>query len=45
MKYLKCDKCGNVVAMIKDSGVTPHCCNEEMKEVTLEDTLDTDTKK
>ena len=45
MKYLKCEVCGNVVAVIKDSGVTPMCCGQQMKEVTIEDTLDTSKDK
>lgn len=40
MRYLKCEKCGNVIAMVKDSGVTPSCCGEEMKETKVEETLD-----
>ena len=40
MKYLKCEKCGNVVAMVQDSGVTPVCCGEEMKEVKVDETLE-----
>lgn len=30
-KYLKCAHCGNMVAMVKDSGVPVVCCGEEMK--------------
>lgn len=44
MKYLKCKKCGNVIAVIKDSGVTPQCCGSDMEEVTLDETLDCDKK-
>lgn len=40
MKYLKCEKCGNVVAMVKDSGVTPMCCGEEMKETECPEKID-----
>ena len=45
MKYLKCETCGNVIAMIKDSGVTPQCCGQDMVEVSLDDTLDTNSHK
>lgn len=44
MKYLKCDVCGNVVAVIKDSGVTPECCGKPMVEAKVEDTLEKDKK-
>lgn len=30
MKRYKCETCGNVVEMVKDSGVIPHCCGKEM---------------
>ena len=33
MKRYKCNVCGNVVEMVNDSGVIPHCCNQEMSEV------------
>ncbi len=33
MKFYKCNKCGNVIEMITDSGVKPLCCNEEMNEL------------
>lgn len=32
-KYLVCKHCGNLVAVIKDSGVPMICCGEEMKEL------------
>lgn len=32
-KYLVCKHCGNMVAVIKDSGVPMICCGEEMKEL------------
>lgn len=31
MKMYKCNVCGNMVLKIKDSGVTPHCCGQEME--------------
>ena len=30
-KYLKCAHCGNMLAMVKDSGVPVVCCGDEMK--------------
>ena len=39
MKLFKCMHCGNVVELIKDSGVKVHCCGEPMtriEEVTEE---------
>lgn len=33
MKRYKCEICGNEVEMIKDAGVVPHCCGQEMSEV------------
>lgn len=44
MRYLKCETCGNVVAMVKDSGVTPKCCGEDMKETTLDEVEKVETK-
>lgn len=44
MKYLKCEVCGNVFAVVKDSGVTPQCCGQDMKEVDIQETLDTSEK-
>ncbi len=32
-RFLICTHCGNIIAMIKDCGVTVHCCSEEMKEI------------
>lgn len=40
MKYLKCEVCGNVVAVVKDSGVTPMCCGKPMVEVALDTMCD-----
>ncbi|MDL2248912.1 desulfoferrodoxin [Tyzzerella sp. OttesenSCG-928-J15] len=28
--FLKCEKCGNIVGMVHDAGVTPVCCGQEM---------------
>ena len=30
MKIYVCPTCGNIVTMLKDSGVTPHCCGKPM---------------
>ena len=29
-KFYICEKCGNLVGMINNSGVTPHCCGQKM---------------
>lgn len=31
MKFLRCNHCGNLVAMIKDAGPIPVCCGEKME--------------
>lgn len=33
VKFYRCPHCGNIVGMVHDSGVTPVCCGEEMKEL------------
>lgn len=30
-KFYQCPICGNVVLSVVDSGVTPHCCGQEMQ--------------
>lgn len=30
-KFYRCNHCGNVVAVVKDGGVTPSCCGEPME--------------
>lgn len=30
-KFYFCPHCGNIVGMVNDKGVIPHCCGEEMK--------------
>lgn len=30
MKIYRCPICGNIVTMLEDSGVAPHCCGKEM---------------
>lgn len=31
MKIFMCEKCGNIITMLDDSGVVPYCCNQEMQ--------------
>ncbi len=31
VKFYRCNHCGNIVAMVKDAGVVPHCCGEQME--------------
>ncbi len=33
MKFYICEHCGNMVAMVKDSGVPVMCCGQKMKEI------------
>ena len=33
MKFFKCKKCGNVVALVEDKGGKLSCCGEEMMEL------------
>lgn len=33
MKFFLCEKCGNIVAMIKESGVPLVCCGQKMTEL------------
>ena len=30
-KFYRCNHCGNLVMMVRDSGVNPVCCGEEME--------------
>ena len=30
-KFYRCNHCGNIVAVVKDGGVTPSCCGEPME--------------
>jgi len=32
-KFYVCPLCGNIVVKVKDGGVTPHCCGQEMDEL------------
>ena len=33
MKFYRCAHCGNIVALVKDSGVPVMCCGEKMQEI------------
>ena len=44
MKFYICKHCGNLIMMIKDSGVNPHCCGEAMSEL-VPGTTDAATEK
>lgn len=33
MKFYKCNKCGNIIILLEDSGVIPTCCGETMIEL------------
>ena len=33
MKFYRCKHCGNIIAMVKESGVRVKCCGEEMYEL------------
>ena len=33
MKLYKCEKCGNIAAMVHDAGPTPVCCGDKMTEL------------
>ena len=32
-KFLVCEKCGNIIAMVKESGVNVVCCGQKMSEL------------
>ena len=32
-KFLRCEHCGNIVAMVKDKGVPVMCCGQKMTEL------------
>ena len=44
MKLYKCPICGNLILMVNDSGVAPHCCGQEMK-LLKANTTDASTEK
>ena len=31
VKFYRCNHCGNIVAVVRDGGVTPSCCGEPME--------------
>ena len=33
MKFYRCDVCGNIIAKVYDSGVSPQCCGKDMTEI------------
>ena len=33
MKFYICEHCGNIIGMVKDSGVPVVCCGQKMKEI------------
>ena len=36
MKFLKCEKCGKIIAMVNDMDCCPtKCCGEDMKEIPV----------
>lgn len=37
-KFLLCRRCGNLIEMINDSGVTPICCGTDMQELVANST-------
>ena len=32
-KFLKCEKCGNIVAVVKESKVPVMCCGQKMEQM------------
>lgn len=43
-KFMRCEKCGNIIAMVKESGVPVMCCGEKMKEI-IPGTVEASTEK
>lgn len=37
-KFLICDRCGNIVAAVKESGVPVMCCGQKMTELVPDST-------
>ena len=33
VKFLRCPRCGNIVAVVKESGVKIQCCGKDMEEI------------
>lgn len=44
MKFYICDKCLNIITFLNDSGVTPICCGDKLKEL-LPNTVDATKEK
>lgn len=44
MKYLKCEKCGNIVEVVKDKGGVVSCCGQDMVEL-VPNTVDASLEK
>lgn len=38
MKFYRCEHCGNIIAMVENSGVPVECCGDQMKELTANTT-------
>ena len=38
MKFYRCEHCGNIVAMVENSGVPVVCCGDQMKELSANTT-------
>ena len=36
-KFYRCEHCGNIIAMVKNTGVPVVCCGEKMKEIVEEE--------
>lgn len=43
-KFLRCKHCGNIVAVVKESGVPVMCCGENMQEI-IPGTVEASTEK
>ncbi len=33
--FYRCNICGNIICMVRDAGVVPTCCGEEMERLTV----------
>ncbi len=38
VKFYRCKHCGQIITVIKDTGVTPECCGEKMTELVARST-------
>lgn len=43
-KFYICERCGNIVEMVNDSGVNPFCCGQKMNEL-VPNTVEASTEK